>query len=136
MLNKTVPKEYHRGTDTRLGARVYCATDELRDIINMLHELYGKMTFQENSNMETAWSAPWAPSDPIETLIDRLDECFILARHNKPVYTKAQMINKALAAIPSTGLFLFAVREWNIFADQNKPGRNSRAISLRLMKPG
>ena len=119
-LNKAVPKAYRRGTGTRMGARVYRATDEPRDILNKLHELYGKMTPQEKSNMEAAWSAPWAPSDPIKTLIDRLEECFILAKRNKPAYTVAQMIDKALTAIQSTGLFPIAVLEWNGFDENNK----------------
>ena len=53
-LNKAVPKTYCRGTGTRLGARVYRATDEPCEIINKVHELYGKMMPQEKANMESA----------------------------------------------------------------------------------
>lgn len=92
-LKKTVPKAYRCGTGTRLGRRVYRTTNEPGDITNKLHELYGKMAPQEKSNMETTLSAPWAPSDSIKTSIDRLEECFILAKSNKPAYTMAQMID-------------------------------------------
>lgn len=52
-------------------------------------------------------------------LIDHLEECFILVKCNKPAYTKARMIDKALTAIQTTGLSLIAVLKWNGFTDQN-----------------
>lgn len=78
------------------------------------------MTLQEKSNMESAWRTPWAPSDLIEMLIGGLEECFILAKCNKLAYIKAQMIEKALTATQSTGLFPLAVLEWDRFSKQNK----------------
>ena len=110
-LNIVVPRAYKRGTG--VGTKLYRATDNPRAILNRLSELYGKMTPQEKTNMETRWSAPWAPVDPIETLFDRLEECYIQAIRNKPAYTVEQMQDKAKTAIELTGLFSTALLEWN-----------------------
>ena len=110
-LNIAVPRAYRRGTG--VGVKLYRATDNPRAILNRLSELYGKMTPQEKTNMETQWSAPWAPADPVETLFDRLEECYIQALRNKPAYTVEQMLDKAQTAIERTGLFATALLEWN-----------------------
>ena len=63
--------------------------------------------------METQWSAPWAPAGPVETLFDRLEECYILALRNNPAYTTKQILDKAKTAVEQTGLFSTALLEWN-----------------------
>ena len=70
--------------------------------------------------MELAWSTLWTPADPIEVMIDRLEDCFVLAKHSGIAYTFTQMIDKALTAVQVTGLFPTAILEWNGFASEDK----------------
>ena len=110
-LNIAVPRAYRRSTG--YGVKLYRPTDDPRAILNRLNEMYGKMTPQEKTEMERQWSAPWTPPDPVETLFDRLEECYVMALRNKPAYTVEQMLDKAKTAIEATGLFSTALLEWN-----------------------
>ena len=69
---------------------------------------------------ERKWSAPWNPSNPIEELFDCLETCYILALSAKPAYTQEQMINTAIMAVQTTGLYSIAVLKWNGFDANNQ----------------
>ena len=60
------------------------------------------------------------PSEPIEELFDHLETCHALALSAKPAYTQDQIIDKALMAVQSTGLYLTAILEWNGFDPANQ----------------
>ena len=62
-------------------------------------------TPNEKTHNETMWTAPYNPSDPIEDLFDRLEECFVIALIAKPVYSTEQMVDKALISIQLTSLY-------------------------------
>ena len=119
-LNEVVPKNYRRGGANTMGARVYRATDEPREIIQKLRDTYGKPTPAEKSANEANFAAPWNPSEPIEELYDRLEDCYLTAMLAKPAFTIEQMIDRALRAIQQTGLYTTAVLEWNGFDLANK----------------
>ena len=94
-----------------MNARQYRVSDDPRALLDKLYDFYGRMTLQEKTNMELAWSAPWTPAEPIEVLIDCLEDCFVLAKPKKIAHTFAQMVDKALTAIQVTGLFPTAILE-------------------------
>ena len=116
-LNAAVPRKYKRSGGDRIGAKTYKANDDPRAILNALRNTYGRPSPGEKRANEKAFGAGWNPADPIEELYDRLEECFVVAIVAKPAYTREQMIDKALIAIQSTGLFEIAVLEWNRFDD-------------------
>ena len=119
-LNLAVPKAYKRSGGQSMGARVYKANECPRTIIAQLRTTYGKYTPQEKQANQAAFDAPWNPSDPIEELFSRLEECYITALLARPAITMEQIIDKATTAIQMTGHFPTALLEWNGFDDINK----------------
>ena len=70
--------------------------------------------------MEADWRAAWNPSEPIELLFDRLEDCYVLSIAAKPAYTQDQIIEKAITAKQRTGLYPTAILEYQAFATENK----------------
>ena len=118
-LNIAVPREY-RGSAATVGARVYKPNECPKAILARLRDIYGRTTPAEKKANETLWSQNWNPADPIEALFMRLEECFVFALASKPPYTEEQMVDKAITAIQSTGLYETAILEWQGFDDANK----------------
>ena len=81
----------------QIGTRQYRPTDYPRDILQCLHNMYGKPTPAEKEANERNWMAGWNTSKPIEHLYFCLEGCFALSVD--PVFTIAQMIGKAVVAI-------------------------------------
>ena len=118
-LNIAVPRQY-RGNSATVGARVYKPNEDPKAILARLRDIYGRTTPAEKRANETLWSQNWNPADPIESLFMRLEECFVFALAAKPAYTEEQMVDKALMAIQSTGLYETAILEWQGFDPANK----------------
>jgi len=57
----------------------------------------------------------WYPQDPTEELFKRLEECYVIALVTKPPYTKEQIIDKAVVAIQTTGLFEVVMEKCHAF---------------------
>ena len=120
-LNDAVDRAYKRSEERmNVGIIAWNITDDPRDIIRGLRTRYGKATPAEKEANDNAFRAPWNPSDPIETLYDRLEECFVFSLVAKPAYNDEQVIDRAITAITTTRLFSQAVIEWNGFDDANK----------------
>ena len=119
-LNAAVPRKYKRAIGNAIGVKIYRPTDSPKTILNNLRTNYGKLGPAEKTENERKWSAPWNPSNPIEELFDRLETCYVLALSAKLAYTQEQMIDKALMAVQTTGLFSIAVLEWNGFDKVNQ----------------
>ena len=75
------------------------------------------------------FNASWVASSPIESLFDRLEECFVVAMITHPPYTQEQMIDKALIAIQLTGAYEIATQEWAGFAANAKTWHQLKAHS-------
>ena len=136
-LNAAVPRQYKRSGGNSIGAKMYKANDCPRTILNNLRTCYGRLAPIEKTQNEARWSAPWNPSDPVEDLFDRLEECYIIALTAKPAYTQDQMIDKGLTAIQVTGLYSTAVLEWTGFDEANMTwaefkSHMSEAYDIRL----
>ena len=119
-LNAAVPDKFKRMGGNQIGTRMYRPTDSPRDILQRLHDLYGKPTPAEKEANERSWMMGWDASQPIEDLYHRLEECFVIALSVGPAYTVAQMIDKAVIAIQKTHLYNQAILEWNGFAENQK----------------
>ena len=118
-LNISAPRQY-RGSASTVGARVYKPNECPKTILNRLRDIYGRTTPVEKQANEQRWCQAWNPSDPIESLFMRLEDCFVFALASRPPYTEEQMVDKALTAIQSTGLYETAVLEWQGFDAANK----------------
>ena len=70
--------------------------------------------------MEADWSVAWNPSELIELVFNRLEDCYVLSVAAKPAYSQEQIIDKALTAIQRTGLYPTAILEYQAFPTENK----------------
>ena len=77
-----------------VGKRNYRFTDDPKLILQGLQDNYGQMTPAEKTKMEADWSAAWKPSEPIEILFDRLEDCYVMSVAVKIPYTQEQIIDK------------------------------------------
>ena len=98
-----------------MGVSTFRPTDDPKLILNTLRLNYGRMTPLEKSTMERRWSEGWNPNEPIENFFDCLEDCYVQSITQPPAYTAEQMVDKALTAIQTTGLFPTAILEWNGF---------------------
>lgn len=120
-LNRAVPKSYRRAQGGNIGAVSYRITDNPRDILDHLSQLYGRPTPKEKKANNDRFSAGWdRTSESIEDLFSRLEECYVTSIIAAPPYTMEQMIDKGVMAIQSTGLYQTAMLEWNGFDPANK----------------
>ena len=103
-----------------IGEMAYKFKQCPQTILDHLRNLYGSPTTNEKNYNETRWAAPYNPSDPIEYLFDRLEDCFVVALVAKPAYTTYQNVEKALIAIQLTSLYSTEILEWNEFDEVNK----------------
>ena len=119
-INAAVPNKYKRAMDGNIGVLNYKQTESPRDLIKALLCRYGQPSAAEKENNEKAWSQLWNPTDPIEDMIQRLEECYTTSLIFKPAYTLDQMLDKALTSIKATGLYIHATLEWQGFLDVNQ----------------
>ena len=116
-MNAAVSNKYKRAMDGNIGVLNYKQTESPRDLIEALLCRYGQPSAAEKENNKKAWSQLWNPTDPIEDMIQRLEECYTTALIFKPVYTIEQMIDKALRSIKTTGLYTHLTIERGGFLD-------------------
>ena len=125
-LNAAIPQPFRRSTNT-IGVRIFRATDDTREIIQRLQNSYGKPSPSIKEEKGQLWRAPWNPAEPIEILLDTLEECFTFAAIYGPAYTEAQLVDRALTTIQQTGLFSQACIEWASFEREDKTWRNLKS---------
>ena len=89
-------------------------------ILADLRTKYGTATPNDKAANEQALNQPWNPNKPIESLFDRLEECYVYSIMAKPPYTMEELIDKAILAIQHTGLYKTALLEWAGFDEENK----------------
>ena len=66
------------------------------------------------------WADPYNPSDPIEDIFDRLEECLVVALVAKPSYSTEKIVEEALIATQLTSLYSTAILEWNVIDEVNQ----------------
>jgi hypothetical protein len=99
--------------------------DDPRTILQNLRTKYGNCTPAEKTANDVKFASPWNPSEPIETLFDRLEDAYVFSIMAKPPYTQEQLMDKAIMAIQRTGLYETALLEWQGFTEENiKPGNS------------
>ena len=116
---------------TGIGTVSYNVTMNPRAVLNTLRLTYGRPTPEENDALESVWNQGWQPSEPIENLFLRLEECYITSLAFGVAYTIEQMTQKAFDAVRRTRLYQTAELEWQGFDKVIIPGENSRCISPR-----
>ena len=79
-----------------------------------------KKTSTEINDQDKKWRRDWNPCEPIEELINRLEEVYIFAIYMPPAYTPGQLIERAHNQVKRTGLYNAAVVEWEAFPAVNK----------------
>ena len=57
------------------------------------------------NKQDESWHRDQNPSEPIEELIDRVEDCFIFAIYMPPPYTQPQLIERAHTQVKRTGLY-------------------------------
>ena len=112
-MNMAVPKQYKRTNG--IGTTNYKTNQSVKEILAGLRDTYGAPTPDEKTRNEQQFAAPWLPNEPIETLVDRLEDCYVKSIVMKPPFTLNQLIDKAKSAVQRTGLYSTAMLEWNGF---------------------
>ena len=119
-MNLAVPRKYKRANlVNQIGAKIYKANNDPRRILDTLRYNYGKVQPSEKTRNDTLLNAPSVTKDPIETLVDRLQECFVFAMITRPPYMQEQLMDKALIDSQLTGAFEIATLEWIGFTEQH-----------------
>ena len=118
-LNKAVPKAYRRNPNG-IRVREVRQKNDPREVIATLTTCYGQKTTTEVNNQDNRWRMDWNPSEPIEELIDWLEDYYIFVVYMPPAYTPAQRIKRAHTQVKRTGLYPTAVVEWEGFSAVNK----------------
>ena len=80
---------------------------------------YGQKTTSEVNKQNKKWHRDWNPNEPIEELIDHLEEVYIFAIYMPPAYTPDQLIERTHTQIKRMGLCPTAVLEWEVFTAVN-----------------
>ena len=94
-----------------------------KTILDHLRNLYGRPTPNKKTHNKTMWAAQYNPSDPIEDLFDRPEECFVVALVAKPAYSTEKIVDRALITIQLTSLYSTAILEWNAIYEVNRWSR-------------
>ena len=119
-LNKAIPQAFRKPAGNQIVSKVFTVRDNPKQILADLKVKYGTCTPDEKTANDVRFAAPWNPSEPIESLFDRLEDCYVFAIQAKPPYTQEQLIDKAIMAIQRTGLYETALLEWQGFDEVNK----------------
>ena len=111
-LNEAVPKKYKRTNG--IGTTSYKINQDIREILANLRDTYGVPTPNEKTLNKQLFAQGWASAiEPIESLIDRLENCYVQSIFMQPPYTMLQVINKAKSAVQRSGLYSTAMLKWN-----------------------
>ena len=97
-LNLAVAHKYRQAVAGAVGTCNYRFMNDPKVVLQGLQDNYGQMMPIEKTKMEAEWSAAWNPSEPIEILFDRFEDCYVLSIAAKPAYTQDQIIEKAITA--------------------------------------
>ena len=62
----------------------------------------------------------WNPSDPIESMVDCLKDCYVFAVYMGPPYTLEQLIKRVHMQVKKCGLFPTAIVEFKAFDEDQK----------------
>ena len=115
-MNQAVPNQYKHTNG--IGTTNYKTNQSIGEIIAGLRDTYGVSMLDEKMRNKNAFAAPWLPNEPIETLFDCLEDCYVKSIIMKPPFTVDQMIDKAKSAVQRTGLYSTAMFEWNNFDEE------------------
>jgi hypothetical protein len=133
-LNEAIPNAFHKPVDNQMDQKVYTVRNNPRDILSNLCTKYGTSTPAEKRHNNMLLDAPWDPSDPIEALFDRIEDCFIFALICKPEYTMEQIVDKAIFAIQLTGLYETALLSVMVLSRPTRLGNSSSSTLRRRMR--
>ena len=95
-LNLLVPSAYRKVTGGDVGTQMYQTTDDPREIIRKLRQLYGQLSPKERKTMDSKRSTPWNTAMPIEHYFKGLEEMFILATKYPLEFTMGQSVKNVL----------------------------------------
>lgn len=110
-----------------------------RELLAHLTTTYGTVTANDLFINKEVLQAPWNPSDPINSLWDRIRTCQDFARNTMEPLTEAMIILLATKAISASGVMAQYLNEWNRFDPARKTWDNftehfDRAEKQRLQE--
>ena len=114
-MNRVVPKAYCRRAGAgaqAIGHTNYKISNEPRDILAQLHNIYGCKTPAEKEANNTTFNMAWIhATNTIKVFLSRLEDCYIYTLRAKPAITMEQLIDKAVTGVQLTGLYPTAMLE-------------------------
>ena len=91
-------------------------------ILQTLRRQYNKLTHREKEDIKNVFNSPFDPSQPIEELIARLEECQRIAIDADIGYTTEQLIDQFITRLHPHRVYHDAIRRWN---DLDKADRDT-----------
>ena len=116
-----------------------------RQILECFYLTYGDISAKDLADNHTKMNSLYDLNQPIEHLIDQIDEAVELVDTAKVPYTAVQVVDIAYHLIQETGIFTLDCKKWNeasdidktyinfktFFADSYKKWRRSRILFQR-----
>ena len=84
-----------------------------RQILEHLYLIYGDMSAKDLAHNHTTMNSPYDSDQPIDYLIDQIDEAAELADAAKAPYTAVQIVAIAYRLIQQTGIFTLNREKWD-----------------------
>jgi hypothetical protein len=101
----------------------------LSTFIHYLKETYGTVTTDDLDKNMALLHQDWSPSDPIETLFERIRQCREFAADDDPISVQTAL-RAGLMTLKKCGLFDNAVRDWR----KRQPATKTLATFARNVK--
>ena len=82
-------------------------------MLTLLFTSYGDLTAQDLADNNLAFTKPWDPNTPFETLIDQMENGREIAEAGNQPITEAQLLNTAYVLVYNTGLYFNDCKLWD-----------------------
>ena len=120
-LTKAVEPMFLRGIRNQ---HVGFLNQSVQDILQYLFRNYGQITPIDMETNEQRMKADWNPNDPIDVLINQIEDAMEFADDAGQAYTPQQILSAAYTLVFKTGVFTEDCRRWDALPPANKTWPN------------
>lgn len=103
-------------------------------MLTLLFTSYGDLTAQDLADNNLAFTKPWDPNTPFETLIDQMENGREIAEAGNQPITEAQLLNTAYVLVYNTGLYFDDCKLWDRRQEAEKTWQNFQAHFLEAQR--
>ncbi len=111
-LERSIPRQFRPGIIMGNSQTSWPPTWNVAQILQTLRRRYNKLTHKEREHIKNVFNSPFDPSQPIEDLIARLEECQRVAIDADIGYTTEQLIDQFITRLQPHRVYHEAIRRW------------------------